>query len=151
MKQILSLGFNKEDAPRLYDQKEDWMGLNSGGSVFCAHKGCKFRTKIESDDLFEHCRSVHLWRDYPCQEENCNFVAYCSTGGWDINCRDTNLTCLYVCMFFFIMTSAYYKPLNSYQKTRPISLIVSLQAPCLQVFDSRLLSWIQRPNAKTKS
>ena len=85
MDHILSLGFNKEDAPRLFEQKEDWMGISSGGSVFCAHKGCKFQTQIASDDLFDHCRSVHLWRDYPCQKENCNFVAYCSTGGLEVN------------------------------------------------------------------
>ena len=76
---ILSLGFNEEDSSTLYEHKDDWMGINSGGSLLCAKPDCNFATKIASDDLFEHCRVEHKWKDYPCKEENCNYVAYSST------------------------------------------------------------------------
>ena len=76
---ILSLGFNKEDAPRLYEYKDDWIGINSGGSVRCTEKGCKFSTKHQSDALFKHCRSQHDWADYECDFLNCKFVAYSKT------------------------------------------------------------------------
>ena len=76
---ILSLGFNKTDADRLYEEKDSWMSISTGGKVLCAVKGCKYHAKIASDDLFEHCRVEHQWKDYPCLEDNCKFVAYSST------------------------------------------------------------------------
>ena len=79
MNHILSLGFNEEDASRLYDQKDDWMGVSTGGSLFCAERGCSFNTKVSSDELFEHCRVKHQWKDYPCQRQNCRYVAYSPT------------------------------------------------------------------------
>ena len=69
---ILSLGFNKEDAQRLYEYKDDWLGINSGGSVRCTEKGCKFTTKHQSDALFEHCRSQHEWADFECDSLTAN-------------------------------------------------------------------------------
>ena len=72
------MGFDKDDAPRLYEQKDDWLGINSGGKVLCTHRGCDFHIQIASNKLFEHCRLEHGWRDYPCHYENCSFVAYCS-------------------------------------------------------------------------
>ena len=76
---IVSLGFNKEEAERLYDQKEYWLGINSGGKVLCTHRGCKFSTKVASDELFTHCRIEHQWGEYPCKEENCNYIGYSET------------------------------------------------------------------------
>ena len=55
------------------------MGISSGGKVSCVVQGCNFETPIASDGLFEHCRANHQWRDYPCPEENCKFVAYSKT------------------------------------------------------------------------
>ena len=55
------------------------MGLSSGGKVLCAQRGCKFYVKVGSDELFEHCRVEHKWRDYPCHHENCNYVAFSLT------------------------------------------------------------------------
>ena len=78
IKHILSLGFDQADASRLYEQKDDWLGISSGGKLLCTQKGCTFSTRVASEELFEHCRSAHNWRDYPCQKLNCNFVAYCS-------------------------------------------------------------------------
>ena len=74
----MSLGFNESDAQRLYEEKADWMGINSGGKILCTQQGCKFFTTFGTEALFEHCRVEHNWRDYPCPEENCKFVAYCS-------------------------------------------------------------------------
>ena len=75
---ILTLGFNKNDAKRLYDQKDDWLGVYTGGQLFCTKYGCQFYTKVNSDELFEHCRNEHNWKDYPCDHINCNYVAYSS-------------------------------------------------------------------------
>ena len=72
----MTLGFNEDDADRLYEEKDNWMSISGGGKVFCTVKGCRFYTKIASDQLFEHCRVEHDWRDYHCPEDNCNFVAY---------------------------------------------------------------------------
>ena len=74
----MNLGFNEDDAPRLYEEKDNWMCINSGGKVLCVVQGCKFETPIASDKLFEHCRIEHKWKDYPCPEENCKLVAYSS-------------------------------------------------------------------------
>ena len=72
------MGFNESDAQRLYEEKADWMGINSGGKILCTQQGCKYFTTFGTEALFEHCRVEHNWRDYPCPEENCMFVAYCS-------------------------------------------------------------------------
>ena len=45
----MTLGFNDEDADRLYEDKDNWMGVSTGGRVLCAVKGCKFETPIASD------------------------------------------------------------------------------------------------------
>merc|ERR1711935_191694 len=73
---ILELGFAAKDAARLYQSKNDWLGMRSGGQVFCSETGCSFSTPLSSDCMFEHCRTVHGWRDYPCSHDNCEFIAY---------------------------------------------------------------------------
>ena len=45
----MTLGFNDDDADRLYEDKDNWMGVSTGGRVLCAVKGCKFETPIASD------------------------------------------------------------------------------------------------------
>jgi len=76
---IVKLGFNATDAARLYESKDDWLGLSGGDRILCTQKGCKFTTTLSGDFMFEHCRSVHGWRDYPCTHDNCDFIAYSST------------------------------------------------------------------------
>merc|ERR1711935_845968 len=73
---ILELGFEANDATRLYQSKNDWLGMRSGGQVQCSVMGCLFSTQLRSDCMFEHCRTVHGWRDYPCSHDNCEYVAY---------------------------------------------------------------------------
>ena len=73
---IVKLGFAEKDAARLYEIKDDWLGMSSGGKILCTEIGCKFTVPLSSDALFEHCRTVHGWRDYPCTHDNCNYVAY---------------------------------------------------------------------------
>jgi len=75
---IVKLGFDAKDAMLLYESKDDWLGMSSGGRVFCSVRGCKFSTHLSSDALFEHCRAVHDWRDYPCEIANCQYVAFSS-------------------------------------------------------------------------
>ena len=73
---IVKLGFDGKDAWRLYETKGDWLGMNSGGRVLCTEKGCSFSTPLSGDALFEHCRTAHAWRDYPCSLDNCAYVAF---------------------------------------------------------------------------
>merc|ERR1711892_1275932 len=49
---ILELGFAVKDAARLYESKNDWLGMSSGGRVHCSVKGCLFSTKLSSDCMF---------------------------------------------------------------------------------------------------
>ena len=76
---IVELGFDKKYAALLYKSQDDWLGMKSGGRTLCTERGCKFSTQLSSDALFEHCRTVHGWRDYPCPHDNCQFVAYSKT------------------------------------------------------------------------
>ena len=76
---IVKLGFDAKDAPRLYKTKHDWLGMSSGGRVFCSVRGCNFSSRLSSDVLFEHCRTVHDWRDRPCPHGSCAYVAFSST------------------------------------------------------------------------
>ena len=75
----MALGFTEDDAPRLYEEKDNWIGVNSGAKVLCTYPGCKFYTEVASDALFEHCRVKHKWIDYPCPDPHCKFIAYSST------------------------------------------------------------------------
>ena len=76
---ILTLGFSEIDASRLYEEKDNWIGVNSGAKVLCTYPGCKFHTDVASDALFDHCQVKHKWKDYPCPNPNCKFIAYSST------------------------------------------------------------------------
>jgi len=73
---ILELGFEAKDAVRLYGSKDDWLGMSRGGQVHCSMKGCLYSTQLSSDCMFEHCRTVHGWRDYPCTHDNCEYISY---------------------------------------------------------------------------
>merc|ERR1712106_452323 len=73
---ILELGFEAKDIARLYESKDDWIGMSTGGRVNCTVRGCSFSTRLGSDCIFEHSRTVHDWRDYPCTHANCSYVAY---------------------------------------------------------------------------
>ena len=75
---IVKLGFDGKEAALLYKSKDDWLGMSSGGRVLCTVRGCKFSTPLSSDALFEHCRAVHDWRDYPCERDNCEYVSFSS-------------------------------------------------------------------------
>lgn len=73
---IKSLGFAEKDAPRLFASKEDWFGINSGGRVNCCEPGCDFSAPAKVNSLVDHCLEKHEWRDYPCTQRQCNFIAF---------------------------------------------------------------------------
>ena len=50
---IVELGFDAKDASRLYENKDDWLGISSGGLILCTERGCKFSTQLNSDCLIE--------------------------------------------------------------------------------------------------
>jgi len=76
---IVRLGFDESDAKQLFESKDDWLGMSTGGRVLCSEKGCAFSTKLCSDAMFEHCRTVHNWSDHPCTFDNCGYVAFSGT------------------------------------------------------------------------
>ena len=76
---ILALGFDKSDAVLLYENKDDWMGIELGQKIKCAEAGCKFMAELAANCLVAHCSEKHDWRDYPCHYKNCNWVSYSST------------------------------------------------------------------------
>ena len=75
---VLALGFQAEDAPLLYEHKEQWVGVALDSKIKCPQQGCKYETEMYQNCLVDHCRKVHGWRDYPCNYENCNWVAHSS-------------------------------------------------------------------------
>ena len=76
---IIKLGFDKKGASRLYLNKDDWLGMSTGGKVLCTVVGCAFETTLASDCLFQHCRDEHDWGEYPCAHDNCKYVAFSAT------------------------------------------------------------------------
>ena len=46
--------------------------------VLCTAPKCKFEAQSSVKCLFEHCRTVHNWRDIPCNFDQCNFIAFSS-------------------------------------------------------------------------
>jgi len=76
---IVKLGFDAKDAARLYKSKEDWVSMTCGGRILCSERRCTFSIPLSSDCMFAHCRDVHGWRDYPCAQENCVYVAHSKT------------------------------------------------------------------------
>ena len=75
----MSLGFQKFEAPLLYEHKEQWIGVHLDTKIKCPERGCKFETEMYPDCFVEHCKTVHGWRDYPCTYENCSWVSHSST------------------------------------------------------------------------
>ena len=75
IKKIKKLGMKVEDAEILFKSKIDWAAVYSENKIYCAEPGCDFFTKIENDELTNHLKSVHKYRDYPCEEDYCDFVA----------------------------------------------------------------------------
>jgi len=79
IRHIVKLGFDATDAARLYKSKDDWLGMTRGGRILCSEPRCAFSTPLSSNCMFAHCRTVHGWREYPCMQENCEYVAYSKT------------------------------------------------------------------------
>jgi len=73
---IITLGFSPGDAARLYENKADWLGAHTGGSIRCTEKGCRHQQPIGGECLSRHAREVHNWKDYPCPYDNCSYVAF---------------------------------------------------------------------------
>ena len=46
--------------------------------VLCTAPKCKFEAQSSAKCLFEHCKTVHNWRDIPCNFDQCNFIAFSS-------------------------------------------------------------------------
>ena len=78
IKHILNLGFDEKDAPLLYENKDDWVGVELDSMVKCTAHGCQFKTKLAVNCLVDHCSKKHGWRDYPCKYDNCTWVSYSS-------------------------------------------------------------------------
>ena len=72
---IKDLGMKVEDAEILFKSKIDWCAVYSENKIYCVEPGCSYFTKIENQELTNHMINVHKWGAYPCQYDNCNYVA----------------------------------------------------------------------------
>ena len=75
IKKIKDLGMKVEDAAILYKSKIDWCAVYSENKIYCVEPGCSYFTKIDNQELTNHMINVHKWGAYPCQYDNCNYVA----------------------------------------------------------------------------
>ena len=75
IKKIKDLGMKVEDATILYKSKIDWCAVYSENKIYCVEPGCSYFTKIDNQELTNHMINVHKWGAYPCQYDNCNYVA----------------------------------------------------------------------------
>ena len=75
IKKIKNLGLKVEDAEILYKSKIDWAAIYSDNKIYCVEPGCSYFTKIDNQELTNHMINEHKWGAYPCQYDNCNYVA----------------------------------------------------------------------------
>ena len=75
IKKIKNLGMKVEDAEVLFRSKIDWAAIYSVNKIFCREPGCDYFTKIDNEELTKHMIDVHEYGDYPCQYDDCDYVA----------------------------------------------------------------------------
>ena len=75
IKKIQNLGMKIEDAEVLFSSKIDWTAVYSDNKIYCVEPECNYFTKIDTDELTKHMKSVHKYGDYPCDYDHCDYVA----------------------------------------------------------------------------
>jgi len=75
IQQIKKLGMREDDAELLYKTQIDWAAVYNEDKIYCPEVTCDYFTKIDNEQLTDHLISVHKWGEYPCQSQQCNFIA----------------------------------------------------------------------------
>ena len=76
IKKIKKLRMKVEDAEILYKSKIDWTAVYSENMIYCTEPGCDYCTKIDDDNLTNHMIKVHKYGDFPCGNDECEFICY---------------------------------------------------------------------------
>lgn len=50
--------------------------LSKESKVYCTSKHCPFETRPSLNCFYDHCKTMHYWKEYPCSFEDCKFVGY---------------------------------------------------------------------------
>ena len=69
-------GIPKEQHSFFYKNRECFNWETFDPDIHCSERWCKFKTKHSKHALDEHMKSAHGWKDFPCDAENCKYVAY---------------------------------------------------------------------------
>jgi len=78
IEKIKSLGLKEEDADILFATKIDWTAVYTDNKIYCTEAGCDYVTELtrRNEDLKNHLRTVHNWGDWPCSDQNCEFIGH---------------------------------------------------------------------------
>jgi len=72
---IKNLGMKVEDAEVLFKSKVDWTAVYSENKIYCVEPGCDYFTTIDNEEMTHHMIDVHKYGDFPCQYDDCDYVA----------------------------------------------------------------------------
>ena len=75
IKKIKNLGMKVEDAALLFKSKIDWCAVYSENKIYCVEPGCDYFTTIDNEELKNHMIVVHKYGYFPCQYDDCDYVA----------------------------------------------------------------------------
>ena len=68
----------EEDADILFATKIDWAAVYTDNKIYCTEAGCDYVTELtrKNEDLKIHLRIVYEWGDWPCLDQNCEFIGH---------------------------------------------------------------------------
>jgi len=75
-KLAITFGIPKHLHPFFFDNKDDFHWEFFNPDIHCSERTCKYTTKHSKQCLDNHMREEHGWADFPCKEDECEYVAY---------------------------------------------------------------------------
>ena len=75
-KLAITFGIPKHLHPSFFENKDDFHWEFFNPDIYCSERTCKYKTKHSKHCLDNHMREFHCWADFPCSEDECEYVAY---------------------------------------------------------------------------
>ena len=75
-KLAITFGIPKHLHPFFFENKDDFQWEFFNPDIYCSERTCKYKTKHSKQCLDNHMREIHGWADFPCKEDECEYVAY---------------------------------------------------------------------------
>lgn len=75
-KLAITFGIPKHLHPFFFENKDDFQWEFFNPDIYCSERTCKYKTKHSKHCLDNHMREFHGWADFPCNEDECEYVAY---------------------------------------------------------------------------